>query len=73
MEKCNDIYLWLEEQSWLEKLEEFKTFIAFIKRNKVEIENYYKNFDSSSHTEGMISWFIKSILGYAKNIQLFDF
>ncbi len=65
---CNDIFLNLEENNWFDKLEDFKSFISFVKRNKRSIQNYYKEFDSSSHTEGQISSFVKSTLGYGKKI-----
>ncbi|WP_339021746.1 Mbov_0401 family ICE element transposase-like protein [Spiroplasma endosymbiont of Atherix ibis] len=71
LDALNEVFLWLESSNEKEKLREFIKFISFIKRNSCAIKNYYKKFDSSSHTEGQVSSFVKQTLGYGKKIYGF--
>ena len=71
MEAMAEVFYDLENKGEDIKLKEYFKFVNFVKKNHLAIKNYYKNFNSSSHTEGQISSFVKQTLGYGKKIYSF--
>ena len=68
VEELNNVYLFFEKNELTDKLKLLIEFLKYFKRNERGIDNYYKEFDASSCTEGQVSSFAKSTLGYGKKI-----
>lgn len=70
LEEFNDIWVDAENYGFFEEewFDAFRKLIKYVKKHKIGISNYFKEFNSQSHTEGMISCFVKRVLGYGKKI-----
>lgn len=61
--KC-ELFTWEDKSKYLEYI---KKFMKYFNNKKSSIQNYFKDWSSSSSTEGQVST-IKHILGYGKKI-----